>query len=63
VDLRDLQTHLDSRFDRLEDKVDNHLERISKAESSIEWIRGQVNLITALVLAVAGFFATAYFQK
>lgn len=65
-----LQDHLDSRFDsldgrleRVESKLDSHLERLSKAEASIEWLRGNAKVVTVIVLALAGFFATAYFEQ
>lgn len=51
---------LHSRFDKLENKLDSHLERLSKAEEAITWIRGHINFVTsiglALVAAVLAFF-------
>lgn len=61
MNLNDLQSHLDSRLDRLEDKLDNHLERISRAETSIEWLRGHANIATTLLItALSGLAAVAY---
>lgn len=69
MDTKDLQEHLDNRFDaldsrfeRVEAKLDNHLERLSKAEASIEWLRGNVKIVTTIILATAGFFAVAFFN-
>lgn len=53
--------HLDKRFDKLEDKIDDHLQRISKAEEAIVWLRGHVKLATALFLAAAGTVFTWFF--
>jgi hypothetical protein len=69
MDIRDLQSHLDGRLDRLEDKQDNladkmdgHLERISKAEESIEWIRGHLRIGTSLVIAAITGMAGAIYH-
>lgn len=69
MDERQLQEHLDNRFDgldrkleRVEAKLDNHLDRLSRAEASIEWLRGNVKIVTTIILATAGFFAVAFFN-
>jgi hypothetical protein len=69
VDGNQLQEHLDSRFDgldrkleRVEAKLDNHLERLSRAEASIEWLKGNVRIVTTIILTVAGFLAAALFN-
>jgi hypothetical protein len=66
VDLKDFQSHLDDRFDRLEAKLDshdeklsNHLERLSKSEEAIAWLRGHVKLVTTLGIAVVGALVSA----
>lgn len=56
-----LRDHLDTRFDKVEDKLDKHLERIATAETHISWLRGHAKLTTAVVLAVAGFLAAALY--
>jgi hypothetical protein len=65
----DLKQHLDDRFDRVdsrlsrvEDKLDNHLARLSAAEASIEWLRGHAKLSITIILAVGGFLASLYFK-
>lgn len=66
----ELREHLDSRFDsvdkrleRVEEKLDDHLGRLSSAEASIEWLRGHARIITTLILAAGGFLASLYFTK
>lgn len=66
MDFEQLKNHFDGRFDRLEDKLDvhdekltNHLERLSKAEEAIQWLRGHVKIVTTLGISVAGFLLTA----
>jgi len=65
VDFEQLKNHFDGRFDRLEDKLDvhdekltNHLERLSKAEEAIQWLRGHVKIVTTIGISVAGFLLT-----
>lgn len=64
---RDLQEHIDSRFDRLDDrlervegKLDDHLARLSRAEASVEWLRGHARIVTTIILAVAGAIASLW---
>lgn len=55
-DLKNIQNQLNS----IESKLDNHLERLSKAESNIDWLKGSVKLVFTLVLSLvtslAGWF-------
>lgn len=67
MDQKHFQEHLDNRFDaldsrldRVESKLDSHLERLSKAEASIEWLKGHAKIVTTVILTVAGFIAAAY---
>jgi quinol-cytochrome oxidoreductase complex cytochrome b subunit len=66
----ELKQHLDDRFDsvdkrleRVEEKLDDHLGRLSTAEASIEWLRGHVKIFTTIIIASAGFLASLYFKK
>ncbi len=66
----ELKKHLDTRFDsvddrldRVEAKLDDHLQRLSSAEASIEWLRGHAKLSVTVVLTVGGFLASLYFTK
>ena len=61
MDLRNLQDHIDSRLDRLENKIDNHLERISKAEASLEWVQGHVKVVTSILVAALGGLVSAVY--
>ncbi len=56
---------LEHRLDRIETKLDNHFDRVSKAESAvaetkrdIEWLRGHVKLATVIFLGVTGALGT-----
>lgn len=61
LNLNDLREHLDDRLDKLEGKLDNHLERISKAETSIDWIRGHLKVsLTIAITIVTGLAGTLF---
>lgn len=62
MDISSLKEHLDSRLDKIEDKIDNHLERIAKAETSIEWIRGHIKVGASMVLAALSGMATIIYH-
>ena len=47
-----------SRLQRIEDKLDSHLERMTRAESNIEWLRGHVKIATAVFISAVGGLAT-----
>lgn len=56
---------LDSRLSRIEDKLDNHLDRVSKAElevastkKDIEWMRGHLRVASVIALGVASALGT-----
>jgi hypothetical protein len=66
---KNLQEHIDSRFDsidnrleRVELKLDDHLGRLSHAEASIEWLKGHAKLTVTIILAAGGFLASLYFK-
>ncbi len=55
--LDDLGTRLDridSHLDSIGDKLDDHLQRVTKAESDIGWLRGYARISTTVFLAVIG---------
>ena len=67
---KDFQDHLDSRFDsldnrleRVELKLDDHLARLSHAEASIEWLKGNAKLTVTIIMAAGGFLISLYFSK
>lgn len=53
---------LGSRLERIEDKLDNHLQRVSKAEQDIEWMRGGMKLAVITFLGILGGIGT-YIMK
>ncbi len=55
--------HLDRRFDKLEEKLDKHLERISKAEVEVNWLKTASKYLAIVVLGVVGKLAHLTFFK
>lgn len=55
---------LDKRLDRIENKLDNHLDRLSASEESIRWIRGHIKMgavfISSLFVAIIGFLLAKF---
>lgn len=50
-------TDMGTRLERIEEKLDDHLERVSHAERDISWLRGHARIVTASALSVFGFLA------
>lgn len=51
---------LHSRLSRIEGKLDDHLERLSKNENDIHWIRGHLKIATGFVLSIITAVVAAY---
>lgn len=62
MEIKDLRDHLDDRIDRLETKLDDHLGRISKAEESIEWLKGHVKISISVLLAFISGLVGAFYK-
>ena len=52
---RDDLNALHGRFDRLETKIDSHLDRLSAAEADIAWLKGFTRLALTLGVTAVGF--------
>lgn len=49
---------IQNQLDRIETKLDGHLERVSKLEQDVNWLRGHLQVATAIVISVIGFLGT-----
>lgn len=47
-----------NQLDRIEDKLDSHLERLSKAEEAIIWMKGHVKISITILVTICGFLTT-----
>lgn len=69
MDIQELYLHIDakldkleSRLERIEDKQDLHLDRISSAEASIQWLRGMVKFGGSLAIAIVSAVVTLIYN-
>ncbi len=62
MNLEQLRQHLDGRLDKLEDKLDNHLERISKAETTIDHLKGSAKISITVLLSITAYLAKEFFK-
>lgn len=53
---------LGTRLERIELKLDDHLERVSKLEVGLETVRGFVNYGVAIFLGIIGFLGIALYN-
>lgn len=50
----DLKNHIDDRMDKLESKLDSHLQRITKVETEVNWLRGSIKFGLTAIITIAG---------
>jgi hypothetical protein len=53
---------IDQRLQRIEDKLDSHLERVTKVEKDIEWLRGHLSIATSMVLGIISFLGVVLYN-
>lgn len=54
MDLRDFKNQLD----RIEAKLDSHMERIAKTETDMKWVKGAVKIgMTLILTALSGLIS------
>lgn len=54
---------IEDRLIRVEEKLDNHLERVSKLEEAMSFVKGHINIVTAVGIAVVGTLLTLILSK
>lgn len=67
MDIHDLKSHIDQRFDQLEgrldkhdDKLDGHMVTVATNSATIKQLQGSTKLIITIILAVSGAIGLAY---
>jgi len=50
------------RLEKIEEKLDSHLERVSKLEKDVEWLRGHLTIATSIFLGILGFLGVALYN-
>ncbi len=62
METHELQAHIDSRFDKLEDKLDTYTVKTVENSQKIVALQGATKVIISVLLACAGFLAAGYFS-
>lgn len=55
-------SHIGGRLERIEDKLDKALDRTTRAEADIQWVKGHLRFSLSIAIAVIGGLATAIFK-
>ena len=55
--------HMDHRLDKIEAKLDSHLERVTRNEEGLESVRGHIKLIMSVLLAVVSAAITGIIRS
>ena len=63
MDHEQLLQKIQERFDRLEDKIERYSEKIAKAETDLEWMKGGIKVGLALITAIIGTIISMLFGK
>lgn len=50
------------RLGRIEEKLDAHLDRVTRVEKDVEWLRGHLTIATSIFLGVIGFLGVALYN-
>ena len=58
----DLARIIEKRLDKIETKIDAHMEAVSTNKADIQWVKGFVKLNLSGLMAVIGAFAAAVFK-
>lgn len=63
MDLKQLNEHMDARFDRVEAKLDDYSTRLTRTETEVTQVRGQIRYFLTAGLTVIGYLFTQFYDK
>lgn len=55
MDIKELQNHVDARFDKIEDKMDAFMIQTTNNTNDLTWVKGSVKLGITLLITAVGF--------
>ena len=50
------------RLERIEEKLDKHLEEVTANRTDLKWVKGYVKTSVSAILAIIGTLITGYFK-
>lgn len=62
-EMKDYFDKVDARFDRIESKLDNYLERTARNEEAIQGMKGQIKIVLSTIIGVLTAAVAALFDK
>lgn len=62
-EMKDYFDKVDARFDRIESKLDNYLERTTRNEEAIQGMKGQIKIVLSTIIGVLTAAVAALFDK
>lgn len=63
MQLDQLREHVDQRFDRLEDKLDQYARDTIKNTNDLTWVKGAVTIGLTGLLSIIGYLLTQLIQS
>ena len=57
-----LEQNIAKRLDKIEEKLDKHLEIVATNKADIAWLRGSTRLISTFIFSLAGGVILALFK-
>lgn len=62
-DIQGLKAHIDTRLDKLEGKLDDHMQRITKVETEVSFLRGSIKYGLTIVVTIVGSIVSYFMHK
>ena len=58
VEFKDLKDEVISRLDKIEDKLDRHMEQSNANKTDIAWVKGFIKISVTMLLGILGSLAS-----
>lgn len=63
MDNLELKNHIDARLDKLEGKLDDHMQRITKVETEVNYLRGSIKYGLTIIVTIVGSVISYFMNK
>lgn len=61
MEIKQLQAHVDSRFDRIEAKLDQYTTETTKNTNDLTWVKGYVRISISIFITIISYVASQLF--